>query len=115
EPQPYDEAYVYNVDTESEGNLKRATKDVLDRGSSGQPGSGKVSLIAYDTRLTDILAPKRKDMSEAPWLYLVILIVLIIEQALAVHLSCHLKGNEAQLPPGVAGEARTPVPSGEAA
>jgi hypothetical protein len=115
EPQAYDEAYVYNVDTESEGNLKRATKDVLDRGGSGQPGSGKVSLIAYDTRLNDILAPKRKDMSEAPWLYLVILIVLIIEQALAVHLSFHLKGNEAQLPPGVAGEARTPVPSGEAA
>jgi hypothetical protein len=115
EPVPYDEAFVYNVDTESEGNLKRAAKDQLDRGGTGQAGSGKVSLIAYDTRLTDILAPKRKDMSEAPWLYLVILVVLIIEQALAVHLSFHLKGNEAQLPPGVAGEARTPVPGSEAA
>jgi hypothetical protein len=115
EPQAYDEAFVYNVDTESEGNLKRAARDVLERGSAGQPGSGKVSLIAYDTRLAPILAPRRKDMSEAPWLYLVILIVLIIEQALAVHLSFHLKGNEAQLPPGVAGEARTPVPTSDAA
>jgi hypothetical protein len=112
EPQAYDEAYVYNVDTESEGNLKRASKDQLDRGGAS---AGKVTLIAYDTRLTSILAPKQKDMSEAPWLYLIILIVLIIEQALAVHLSFHLKGNEAQMPPGVAGEARTPVPAGEAA
>jgi hypothetical protein len=69
-----------------------------------------VALISPDMRLTDLLAPKRKDMSEAPWLYLVILIILIVEQALAVHLSFHLKGNEAQLPPGVTGEARTPVP-----
>jgi Aerotolerance regulator N-terminal len=116
EPQPFEEAFVYNVDTENEGNLKRASKDQLEHGSaSAQPGAGKVSLIAYDTRLNDILAPRRKDMSEAPWLYLLILVVLIIEQALAVHLSFHLKGNEAQLPPGVAGEGRTPVPSSEAA
>jgi hypothetical protein len=110
EPTPYDEAFVYNVDTEAEGNLKRAARDLLERGGSAAGAHGQVALITPDMRLTEILAPKRKDMSEAPWLYLVILIVLIVEQALAVHLSFHLKGNEAQLPPGVAGEARTPVP-----
>jgi hypothetical protein len=111
EPQPYDEAFVYNVDTENEGNLKRAARDMLERGGGSAAGAhGQVALITPDMRLTEILAPKRKDMSEAPWLYLVILIILIVEQALAVHLSFHLKGNEAQLPPGIAGEARTPVP-----
>jgi hypothetical protein len=114
EPQPYDEAFVYNVDTENEGNLKRAAKDMLEQGGAGA-AHGQVALITPDMRLTDLLAPKRKDMSEAPWLYLVILIVLIIEQALAVHLSFHLKGNEAQLPSGIAGEGRTPVPTTEAA
>jgi hypothetical protein len=109
-PQPYDEAFVYNVDTEAEGNLKRAARDMLERGGSAAQARGQVALITPDMRLTEILAPRRKDMSEAPWLYLVILIVLVVEQALAVHLSFHLKGNEAQLPPGVAGEARTPVP-----
>ncbi len=54
-------------------------------------------------------------MSEAPWLYLIILICLIVEQALAVHLSFHLKGNEAQMPAGVTGEGRTPVPTAGAA
>jgi hypothetical protein len=114
DPEPYNEAYVYNVDTENEGNLKRATKDMVERGSEGQT-RGSVSLISPDMRLTDLLAPKRKDMSEAPWLYLVILLILIVEQALAVHLSFHLKGNEAQMTPGAAGEARTPVPTSEAA
>jgi hypothetical protein len=112
EPQPYDEAFVYNVDTEAEGNLKRASRDMLERGGSSAQAKGQVALITPDMRLTELLAPKRKDMSEAPWLYLLILIVLIVEQALAVHLSFHLKGNEAQLPPGVVGEARTPVPLG---
>jgi hypothetical protein len=112
EPAPYDEAFVYNVDADAEGNLKRAARDMLERGGSAAQARGQVALITPDMRLTELLAPKRKDMSEAPWLYLVILIVLIVEQALAVHLSFHLRGNEAQLPPGIAGEARTPVPVG---
>jgi hypothetical protein len=114
EPQPFNEVFVYNVDTENEGNLKRAAKDMLERGSAGQ-GVLPVALITPDMRLADLLAPKREDMSEAPWLYLVILVVLVIEQALAVHLSFHIRGNEAQLPAGIAGEARTPVPVTEAA
>ena len=38
---------------------------------------------------------KMPDASESPWLYLFFLVILIVEQALAVHLSFHLKGNEA--------------------
>ena len=57
-----------------------------------------------------MLAEKQNDLSESAWFYLLFLVILVVEQALAVHLSFHLKGNEAQLPPGVTGEARTPVP-----
>ena len=46
----------------------------------------------------DKLVAKHNDFSESPWLFLIILLVLVAEQALAVHLSFHLKGNEA-LPP----------------
>src|SRR5581483_3770276 len=106
----YDETFVYNVDAESEGKLKRASRDALERNSSGQARE-QVALITPDMGLTELLAPKHEDLSEAPWLYLIILIVLIVEQALAVHLSFHLKGSEAQLPPGVGGEGRTPVPA----
>ena len=38
---------------------------------------------------------KMPDASESPWLYLFFLVILVVEQALAVHLSFHLKGNEA--------------------
>jgi len=37
---------------------------------------------------------KMPDASESPWLYLFFLLILVVEQALAVHLSFHLKGNE---------------------
>ena len=47
---------------------------------------------------------KQPDASESPWLYLIILLVLIVEQALAVHLSFHLKGSEGL--PAAAGPAR---------
>ena len=34
------------------------------------------------------------DASESPWLYLFFLVILVVEQAMAVHLSFHLRGNE---------------------
>ena len=37
---------------------------------------------------------RTSDFSESPWLFLIFLFVLVVEQALAVHLSFHLKGNE---------------------
>jgi hypothetical protein len=40
------------------------------------------------------LADRHSDLSESPWFYLVFLIILVVEQALAVHLSFHLKGQE---------------------
>ena len=58
--------------------------------------------VLYDLKdLQDTLRERKSDLSESPWLYLLFLIVLVIEQALAVHLSFHVKGGEATTAPGV--------------
>src|SRR5947209_12158241 len=83
------QAVAFNVDTAAEGDLRRASRDDIEAAAPGavlhSPGSG----------LADLLKEKKADLSESPWLYLVILLVLIAEQAMAVRLSYHLGGNEA--------------------
>ncbi len=77
------------MDTAAEGDLRRASRDDIESAAPGavlhSPGSG----------LADLLKEKKSDLSESPWLYLVILLVLVAEQAMAVRLSYHLSGNEA--------------------
>jgi aerotolerance regulator-like protein len=89
-------AVAYNVDTTNESDLRRASRDDLEHAGSGvlvhRPDSGT---------LREQIANRQTDLSESPWFYLLFLIVLVIEQALAVHLSFHLRGNEA-LPPAQA-------------
>ena len=81
-------SYAFNVDTAAEGNLQRATRDDIESAAPGaklhSPGSG----------LADILKERRSDLSESPWLFLLLLLVLIAEQAMAVRLSYHLSGAE---------------------
>jgi hypothetical protein len=81
-------AFAFNVDPR-EGDLRRSAKDDLERAAAGAPvlvpGSG------WATRL----ANRQSDLSESAWLYLLFLLILVCEQALAVHLSFHLKGGEA--------------------
>src|SRR5207302_1787297 len=83
------QAFAFNVDTAAEGDLRRASRDDIESAAPGAqlhtPGSG----------LAEILKERRSDLSESPWLYLVILLVLIAEQAMAVRLSYHLGGTEA--------------------
>jgi hypothetical protein len=80
--------YVFNVDT-LESDLRRANKEDLERPTTGaklrNPGSG------WGAELAD----RQSDLSETPWFYLLFLVILVVEQALAVHLSFHLKGSEA--------------------
>jgi hypothetical protein len=82
-------AAAFNVDTAGEGDLRRASRDDIESAAPGaqlhSPGSG----------LADLLKEKKSDLSEWPWLFLIILLVLIAEQAMAVRLSYHLSGNEA--------------------
>jgi len=44
------------------------------------------------------LANRKNDLSESAWFYVVFLLILVAEQALAVHLSFHLKGGEGAAP-----------------
>jgi hypothetical protein len=106
--------YAFNVDTETESNLRRVTRERLDRsGAAGAPagaaanrpaegGKGKVLLFAPGDDITGFKA-KDPDASESPWLYLFFILILVVEQALAVHLSFHLKAGETP--------TTTPVPA----
>jgi len=80
-------AYAFNVDTAAEGDLRRASRDDL---ASAAPG---MQLHAPGSGLANILKDRKSDLSESPWFYLLILGVLVAEQALAVHLSYHPDGD----------------------
>jgi hypothetical protein len=86
-PKTEQRAFAFNVDP-VESDLRRAAKDDLERAAAGvrlrNPGSGWAGELAN----------RQSDLSEWPWFYLLFLVVLVVEQALAVHLSFHLKGAE---------------------
>jgi hypothetical protein len=83
-------AFVFNVDPE-ESDLRRVAKDEVERAAAGvhvrNPGSGWAGELAN----------RQNDLSESAWFYLIFLAILVAEQALAVHLSFHVKGSEAAL------------------
>ncbi len=80
-------AYAFNVDTAAEGDLRRASRDEL---ATAAPG---MQLHAPGSGLARILKDRKSDLSESPWFFLTLLFLLIAEQALAVHLSYHVRGD----------------------
>jgi uncharacterized membrane protein len=86
-------ALPYNVDAVAEGNLARANSDDLT-----QIARGAALHTATDDTYKDALVARKRDLSENPWLYFVILLVLIFEQAMAVRLSFHTRAAEAGSP-----------------
>ncbi len=86
---------VFNVDTLKEGSLARTPYDEIDHNiiRVAQPGA---VIFEGPNIPADSLVSRRTDLSESPWLFLLFIAVLVAEQALAVHLSFHLKGNEAE-------------------
>jgi hypothetical protein len=100
EPAPEQRVYSFNVDADAESDLRRADRDSLVRtrtAAEARGPTGKVALRAPGDTY-EAFKNRQPDASESPWLYLFFLIILIVEQALAVHLSFHLKGNEAAPP-----------------
>ena len=83
-------AYAFNVDT-TESDLRRAAKDDLEKSAAGAQVRNPASGWANE------LANRQNDLSESAWFYLLFLVILIIEQAMAVHLSFHLKGSDATI------------------
>jgi hypothetical protein len=91
-------SYAFNVDAANESNLRRAVKEKLEGSKTNKdPNRGVIALRSPGSDY-EVYKERQPDASEFPWLYLFFLLVLIVEQALAVHLSFHLKGNEAVLP-----------------
>jgi hypothetical protein len=97
-------AFAFNLDSAKESDLRRAARDKLERTRARDNRAGTI-LLRSPGDTYEAYKNKMPDASESPWLYLFFLIILIVEQALAVHLSFHLKGNEAL--PGAA----TPRPA----
>jgi hypothetical protein len=86
--------HTYNVDARREGKLRRVSEDEFQRAL----GSKDVILEPPPQGLVEGLVNRQSDLSESAWFFLLFLAVLVAEQALAVHLSFHLRGAEGQLP-----------------
>ncbi len=87
-------AHVFNVETTREGPLERLSQEDIDQNLVGKAPPGSIRMVSPGMGDNDV-AVRRNDFSESPLLFLVFLLVLIAEQALAVHLSFHMRGNEA--------------------
>jgi hypothetical protein len=81
-------AAVFNPDTEREGNLQRANTDNFTSAARG------AELHTPDEDYERTFEQRPTDMSSGKWIFLVILLVLIFEQALAVRLSYHSKSDD---------------------
>jgi len=88
--------HVFNVDTPREGKLLRVSQDDLDKNLLRE-AAGKIKIESPQSNVEEE-GTGRNDMSESPWFFLLFLGILVAEQALAVHLSFHIKGGEAEAP-----------------
>jgi hypothetical protein len=87
--------HVFNVDTAHEGNLARVSQEELDSGFMRQV-SEKMAWRRTDD--VPVVINKAWELSEWPFFFLIFIGILVCEQALAVHLSHHLRTDEAELP-----------------
>jgi hypothetical protein len=88
--------YVFNVDCVREGDLQRISRDLLQDNLKGAP-KDTIKLYGPDG-WSESLVEEQRDFSQAAWIYLMFLVVLVAEQALAVHLSFHLRDTDTALP-----------------
>ena len=94
---------VYNVDALNEGNLQRATQadmesNLLREANAGRRPEDLAIRFLSPEDSGEALVARPMDLSQTPWFFLFFLAILVAEQALAVHLSFHLKNTEAELP-----------------
>lgn len=85
-------ALAYNVDAQREGDLRRVHRDDL---TQQAPGAAVHS--PEDPGWLEELKQKQTDLSSNRWIYLILLLVLIAEQAMAVRLSYHTRGEDLEL------------------
>jgi len=91
-------AYAFNVDAAAESDLKRASREKLEPpGNSKDSRAGKRMVFGPGDDFSRF-KNREPDASESPWLYLLFILILVVEQALAVHLSFHLKPSDSAAP-----------------
>lgn len=89
--------HVFNVDTIREGNLARIASDDINKGIVKDKDTRAGSILFEGPGVQgEPLVSRRTDLSESPWLFLLFIALLVAEQALAVHLSFHLKASEGE-------------------
>ncbi len=114
--QPDYAVIAFNVDAAREGDLRRANTDDISQSTNKAPLHN-----IEDLSWIDDLKQKPTDMSSRRWLYLLILLLLIAEQAWAVRISYHTKPEDldALAPSAAAAFSHhttvTPASSGDAA
>jgi hypothetical protein len=101
-------SFAFNIDAGKESDLRRAARDKLERPHARDNRAGTILLHSPGDTYEEY-KNKMPDASESPWLYLLFLVILVVEQALAVHLSFHLRGNEA-----IPGTTAAPAPAAAA-
>jgi hypothetical protein len=90
--------HVYNVDTQREGKLQRVSFEDIDKNVLREARRQGAIRFEHAQATGDDLVNRQTDWSESPWFFLIFLSILVAEQALAVHLSFHLRGGEGELP-----------------
>lgn len=77
------QAIAVNIDAAAESDLRRMDREEL----LGEIPGARLFRTGGD--LTKVISNRPSDFSELPWIYLVFLLVLLAEQAMAVRLSFH--------------------------
>ncbi|MEZ6142035.1 MAG: BatA domain-containing protein [Zavarzinella sp.] len=99
-PTPVYRMIPCNIDVERESDLQRANSDDI-----AMIAPKALLHSASDDSYAEALMRKRKDFSENPWIYFIILMVLVAEQAMATRLSYNSRSAEG--PP--AAQTKLPV------
>ncbi len=90
-PVPDFRTISYNINAILEGDLKRADRDDI-----RQLAGKQVQLVSPSSidNLEDELKQRKHDLSESPWFYLILLLILLAEQFMAVKLSFHTHSHD---------------------
>jgi hypothetical protein len=83
------QASVVNIDAEREGNLQRAATDDVKETTGGLP------LNSPDDRSwIEQLKRKKSDISELGYVFALLLLILVLEQAMSVRMSYHSSADQ---------------------